>query len=415
MNLNRFRNTAFLIILIMLLAGTLLIDFMRVIPSIAMILLVLLGLSYLVRPEETTKAETAPFFALAGTFLILIPSWFYSENSSYLLDKWQIALPYLVLPIAFLKIPRLGERKQAIAYAVYFYLTLSISIWAFCYYLMNQEFINQLYLESRVMPTLQSHHPTFSLMLVYSVYLAWHGFQKKENAGFKWEPFVMLAGGLFLFIFLHIFSVRSGLLALYLVLFYESIRMIRQRKKSRRIILVTFLIMAIGAGTMLLSPTVQNKIANTRNDIVNIQKEGSGNNQSITSRVISYKIAWKIAQESGLIFGCGLGDIEDKTKAIFESEFPDVSKKIIVHNQFLFYLAAIGLPGTLLFLTLFLYPLWYKRSWKDPLLLVFYLIMMVYFNIESPLETQIGVSFSLTFTLLALHARFGPEVKTGKI
>lgn len=409
MKTDAIRSRLFQYLLMTWITGTLFIDFMRIVPSLSMVLLVLLGLSYLFAPSGNTPPHKVPFLALSATFLLLLPSALYSDNLAYLGEKLQIAVPYLLLPAAFILIPALPKRSIQHCYAYYVLLVSLISVSAFGYYLLHQESINQLYLESRVMPTLQSHHPTFSLMLVVAVYLAWHLYLQEYHLRNKWEKHLLLAAGIFLFVFIHIFSVRSGLLALYLVAAYETYRMVRLSKHPKTILLTAGLMALTGAGTMLLSPTMRNKLENTRADMANIQENGSGNNQSLTSRVISYKIAWRIARESSLLTGCGLGDLKDKTEAIFDSDYPDISKRIIVHNQFLFYMAGIGLPAAVAFAMLLLVPLFYRKNFQHPLLVMFYLVLLVYLNVESPMETQIGVSFTLLFLLLPLHEQQGSK------
>jgi O-antigen ligase len=391
-----------------MITGIFLIDFVRILPSISMILIVLLGISYWVKPVLLSQNKhSSPFWLLTGTFFILLPSWFYSDNMGYLFEKWQIALPYLVLPIAFIKIPKLSDRRLFILYGLYFALTLMVSMIAFVYYLFHQESINQLYLESRVMPTILSHHPTLSLMMVFAVYIGYWMYQSKRFYKFKIERNLMAIGTVFLFIFIHIFSVRSGLLALYLVVLLELSRWIFEKKQYKNALLAGISLLVIGGTTLFVSPTVSNKIANTTQDLNNYQSKGSANNQSLSSRIISYKNAIRIAQESTIWMGCGLGDIKDLNEAIFAKDYPDVTKRIIPHNQFLFYFAAIGLIGVLAFCFFFYTPLWKNQAYKNPLLLVHIVIISVGFMFESPLQSQVGVAYSLVFYLLPLHKEQG--------
>lgn len=408
--MEKIRSYLFFWSCLLLTAGLLLLDIIRIMPSIGMISIVLIGLSYFYKPIYSNhKADTKPFMALGFTFLILVPSYFYSSNLSYLFEKWQIALPYLLLPLAFIKIPRLSERRNFLLYEFYFFCILIVCLLAFGYYLLNQEIINQLYLESRVMPTLLSHHPSLSLMIVFAVYVSYWLFQSKRYYKLAIERNLFIVGGVFLFIFLHVFSVRSGLLAMYVVLFIELTKLAIQKKQVKIALMTGMLFIVLGGITLLVSPTFSNKIANTTKDLSNYQNNGSVNNQSLGSRIISYKNGLRIAQETNILFGCGLGDINDLNNEIFKKDYPDVTKPIIPHNQFLFYLAAIGILGVLLFGIGFYYPLFYKQAYADPLLLVHYTIISIGFLFEAPLESQVGVAYSLLFMLLPLHQKFGTK------
>ncbi len=402
------RSKIFLFACYFLILGILLIDEIRILPSVSMILIVLTGISYWVRKGKGIESGNGiAFYILGITFLILLPSYFYSSNTQFLTHKWQIALPYLLLPLAFAKIPKFGENQFHKLYLVYFLGVLSISIFAFINYLLNQETINQLYLESKVMPTLVRHHPTFSLMIVFACYVAYFLFQQEGFLFFKGEKKALLIGGVFLFIFLHVFSVRSGLLALYTMLLMELVRIAFQKKQIKTALIAGLLFVVIGGLTMYLSPTVSNKIANTTQDLSNYKNNGSANNQSLSSRIISYKNALKIANESSIWFGCGLGDLDDLNQEIFSRDYPDVSKPIDPHNQFLYYYASLGITGLLLFIFAFYFPLVYKKAFQNRLLFAHYIIITVGFMFEAPIANQLGVAYSSIFILLPLQQIFG--------
>ncbi|OYU96318.1 MAG: hypothetical protein CFE21_07935 [Bacteroidetes bacterium B1(2017)] len=410
--MEKARQYVFFVCCLGISSGMLLIDFIRILPSISMVVLVLLGISYLLKPIALEgRQNSKPFYSLALTFAILLPSILYSENHSYLFERWQIALPYLLLPIAFIKIPKLSTRRHFLLYESYFFFILLISLIAFVYYLFNQQLINQLYLESRVMPTIVSHHPTLSLMIVFAIYVSYWLYQSKRYYKLPLEKNIFLLGGTFLFIFIHVFSVRSGLLALYVIILVELGRWIFQKKQYKKALISGAILILVGTATLFLSPTVSNKIANTTQDLNNYQNEGSANNQSLGSRIISYKNAIQIAQNTSLLWGCGLGDLEDLNLEIFKTQYPEISKPIIPHNQFLYYLAAIGILGVIMFTLFFYFPLFYQKAFLDPLLLIHVIIISIGFQFEAPMETQIGVAYTLIFILLPIHQKFGARAK----
>jgi O-antigen ligase len=154
----------------------------------------------------------------------------------------------------------------------------------------------------------------------------------------------------------------------------------------------------------MASPTVRNKITNTSQDIKVVQSNGSANNQSLASRMISYQNAIQIAKESSVWWGCGLGDIEDLNNQIFKIQYPEVEKKILPHNQFLFYYAALGILGLLLFIATFYGPLFVKKLRQNSLMQTQYIIISLFFMVEAPLENQLGVGFTLLFLLLPLQS-----------
>ena len=274
---------------------------------------------------------------------------------------------------------------------------------AFINYVLNQEIVNQLYLESKVMPTLVSHHPTFSMMIVMAIFLCYYLINSQTLTQKKIQYYAVILVGIFLFIFIHIYSVRSGLLALYILILWELIQFIFIKKQVKKAIMSLFILLSIGALTLALSPTVRNKITNTSQDLAVVKAKGSANNQSLASRLISYKNAIQIANESSILFGCGLGDIEDANNRIFETYYPEVEKKILPHNQYLFYYAAIGLIGLIGFIVTFYFPLTVKFLRQNTILSTNYILISSYFLVEAPLENQLGVGFSLFFLLLPMQ------------
>lgn len=403
MNFNTFRYYWFYSALILLIAGIFLIDVARIVPSISMILICLLGISYAIRPANQKLNDAKVWLALSFTFFITLPSLLYSNNIAYLLERWQILLPYLLLPLAFYLIPKAQDKIYNQLYATFVVFTALVCAYAFGFYLLNQNLVNQLYLESKVMPTFVTHHPSLSIMVVMAIYLSYHLAKNKLEIGLPYQQIILYSLSGFLFIFIHVFSVRSGLLALYAVITVELLQIILVKKQTKFALLAALVIGLAGGITLFVSPTVRNKITNTAQDLQVVKENKSANNQSLASRMISYKNALQIAKENSIWWGCGLGDIQDLNNEIFAKQYPEVTKKILPHNQFLFYFAALGLIGLLLFILLFYYPLFYQKAWQSPILLVQYTILSIAFMFEAPLENQLGVAFSLIFILLPLH------------
>ncbi|MBC7383157.1 MAG: O-antigen ligase family protein [Bacteroidia bacterium] len=402
---NNLRQNIFFFLCLLLILGVMLMDLARILPSMAMIGIVLLGISYFIRKNPyPIQKNKLPYLALSCTFIILLPSYFYSDNQTYLFEKWQVAIPYLVLPLAFMVIPQMPKRRYYQLYQFYFGLVLLTALSAFIYYLFNQQLVNQLYLSSKVMPTFWiSHHPTLSIMAAFAMFIAYWLYQSGYYYRFIFERYIFLAGGVFLFIFIHVFSVRSGLLALYVLIFYELARMAIQQKRIKAAILTALSMFIVGSTTLLISPTFSNRVANTSQDLQSYRNNESANHKSLASRMISYKNAIRINKESSFLFGCGLGDISDLNLIIFKAEYPDITKPIIPHNQFLFYFAAIGFTGALVFTFLFFFPVLADKNFRNVILVVHYLVLLVAFQFEAPMETQLGVAYSLVFILIPLH------------
>ncbi len=376
--------------------GMFIIDYARIVPSIAMIGLALSALLS-VKPSLlfANFKNNKSMLALSGTFLILLPSVFYSDNLKYFNEKLLLILPFFILSFAYASLPKLSENKIRVLYLLFITGVLATSFMAFLFYLANQAEVNQLYLESRVMPTWVSHHPTFSLMIALAGYFSYQLSKTEKTISLK---IGLLISTFFLFIFIHIYSVRGGMLAMYALVFLELYHIIVPKRDYKKAALSLTVCILMGTFTYYLSPTIRNKIANTQNDLNNYQQGKSANNQSLGSRFISWGNAIEISNQTSLFFGCGLGDIEDLNNKIFKEKYPEIEKKIIPHNQFLYYLAAIGLIGTIIFAICFYFPLFTNLS--NRFLLAHYIVISIAFLGEAFLTTQLGAAFSLFFILL---------------
>lgn len=381
--------------------GLFVLDYARVIPSVSMIGLVLTALvSVNPRSFFINFKNRKSYLALGGLFIIVLPSWFYSDNTRYLGDKLQLMIPFLVLPFAFASLKPISQPNKKVLILTYITGVFLTSLMAFVYYLNHQQEVNQAYLESRVMPTWVGHHPTFSLMIALAIYYAYQLSKKEKNASLKTT---LLFVTFFLLIFIHVYSVRGGLLALYGLIALELYHIIVPRRDYKAALISLMVCVTVGFFTYKLSPTIRNKIANTQNDLNNYRSGGSANNQSLGSRMISYKNAIEIAAQSSWLFGCGLGDVEDLSNRIYQEKYPDIEKKIIPHNQFLYLLAATGIIGVAAFIFCFYLPLWRNRN--NHFLLAHYVVISAAFMFEAFLTTQLGVAFCLLFILVFVESK----------
>jgi len=389
----------------MLLIGMTVIDHFRALPSLAMIGLVLVSVIF-TKPKDiliNIKSNKA-LLTLSLSFVIMLPSYFYSDNIMEYFDSLRIHIPYLILPFAFALLPKFSKKQFLTFYYLFMVLIFFAAAFAFAFYLHHTAEVNQLYLESKVMPTLVQHHPTFSLMLAFATFSAYHLYFKEEfYILHQAEKYFILFAGIFLFIFTHVFSVRVGLIALYAIMIVEVLMYIIKTKKVLKGIMTIGLCLIVGVGTLFFSPTFKNKLQNTTEDYEAYSKNGSANNKSLASRMISYKNALEITENSSWLIGCGIGDIKPLNLEIFAKKYPDISKPIIPHNQFLYVLASTGLIGLGFFLYSFYFPLFYRKNYTNDLLLIQYTLLSVAFMVEAFIETQLGVAFSILFILLPLN------------
>jgi O-antigen ligase len=338
------------------------------------------------------------YVATTGIFFIIAYSGIYSEMTPYYWDRVRVALPFLILPFAFSSLPKLSERQfQLIFYGLLIAVTVA-SIGALIKYLSNFEFLTEGLEHGRPLPT-PIHHIRFSLLIAYTIIVGFWLLINKVVYRFSWEKWLISACVFFLFVWIHILSVRSGIVVLYVTLFLLSLQYVFKTKRYLLGLAVILMIMAAPFLAYNFVPSFKNRMDYALYDFKNMQN-GETKNFSDGERIISLQIGMEIGNENPL-FGIGIGDLDNEVSKIYAEKYPDFIVKR-PHNQILFFYAAIGIIGTIVFLFLFLFPFFYQKNYKDELLLAFYIIIFLSFMVEATIGNAVGTAFCIFFLLLSL-------------
>lgn len=342
--------------------------------------------------------DQQPLVIFSFCYLFLLLGFFYSDNIHYLSERLQIKLPLLLYPIICPSIGRLSPSQKRLIMLTAIGVILGSVIGILINYALHFDMINQLYLQSKIMPG-PIHHIRFSLLTVFAVYLCYYCVQQGTS---KAEQIILSVIGIFFIVFLHIYSVRSGLLSLYVVIVILLANYVIRTRNIKNLLIAIVSIVIIAGGSILLSPTLKNKISNTTTDVNVYQNQEDPNFNSLATRMVSYKVAMEIFKEN-IWFGCGQGDLKDKSDALFRKDYPTVLTPIIPHNQFIYYLAATGIIGLLIFVVSFMAPLWSKGNFRNEFMLTSYVILLVAFQFEPMLETQLGVATTLIIIFIPYY------------
>lgn len=342
--------------------------------------------------------------AISLSVVCLLAYYIHSDNTAYFWNRIVLKVPILLLPLAFAGVmPLVTKKWYHLLITIFILLTTAVAAFVMVRYLFNYEAINQSYLKAKVIPT-PLNHVRFSIMAAMATFLAYDLSTKTSDDDHFLQLFrnriFWLTLTACLFIFVHIYSVRSGLIALYGALALEGWRQFR-RGNQRLLLYASISVVTIIIIAWFVFPTLQNKWLNTIEDISIYLNKGYPNFNSLTTRLISFDAAWHIFKENPW-FGCGVGDVKDATDAYFRTYYPEVETPILPHNQFLLSLASTGIIGLLLFVGLFFAPVWSGAYRKNRILMVHYVILFLSFMTEPMLETQLGVGYSILWILLPM-------------
>jgi O-antigen ligase len=232
--------------------------------------------------------------------------------------------------------------------------------------------------------------------------------EKHSLLGWRRTRKLLGLGVLFLFVFLHVLSVRSGLFSMYSALIFLLIRYIWLSK--RWLTGLTALVL-LASGLWLATETVPSlkmRIAYMKWDWERFNDQDGAHLYSDAVRWISLRSGWHLWQENPVL-GTGAGDLLSETKRITAALYPAFAQEPrLPHNQFIFILASTGLVGLILSLIAFFWPIYTAR--KNALFICFQVMAFASFLIECTIENAIGVAWFLFYSLWFLNRW---EVKSG--
>ncbi len=369
--------------------------------TIGMAALVALGL---IRKDLRTVWQNfisdKTLLALTAIFFIVLISGLYSENVAYLSERLRIKLPFLLLPIAIAGLPKFTDKQYfSLLYLLVTLIVISC-VGVGANYVMNFEEINYSIGRSGSIPT-PINHIRFSLLVALAFFASVYLYGKNFYLKFPSEKYLLLGCALFLLVFIHILSVRSGILALYLAGFALIVRYIFLTKRYLIGGMMGLAIIALPILAFQFSPGFKAQVYLMRHNYVEFFIKKNVGEYSDTQRLASYQMAFEAAKSSPFI-GVGTGDVKDATEAAYSTHYPTLDPKL-PHNQFLFFYTATGLVGVLLFVIAFFVPLFHRKRYLDVLFLAFYTIVFTSFMVENTLETAIGTAFYMVLLVIMLN------------
>jgi O-antigen ligase len=389
---NKYLEYAFLIFSAILILGVFN-PYSRALMSVGMIGIILCGLSTKWLFKDIAKHPLGDYkvwFQFLPVFVLYAIGLFWTEDLSYGWDRVQVKLPFLALPIGFYFLaPYL---TYATIQKVLFLFCLACSVTALgslVNYAMHFEEINESYHHAKTLPVVISHI-RYSLLLTISIAVSYQLFTDKFSWGIiTYKVHAPMA--VFIFIFLHILAVRSGLLAMYGSLFgVVVLQAFFQKKYSLLLAIPAFLV--VGVALYFLSPSLRNKAAYMQKDVSQYTEGKNVNNYSDGNRLLSMQIGWTIAKQNW-IFGVGSGDAKKVMDEYYIEHYPEISEvnRLIPHNQLVYILLVGGMVGVVVFLVCLLIPLTSIDIWKDIPMMVVIISVYSSFLSEATLELQHGV------------------------
>ncbi len=339
------------------------------------------------------KTLYAPIF----WFLAVTCTAFYAtEDSAFLMGRLQMKLPFLLLPIAFVAMPRFSERDADKVFAFFAYLTTLSALIVLVRYGIHFKFFTQKIGEGGSLPT-PTNHIRYSLLVAYAamsaVYLWYKGFTWK----YTWERKLLWTCSIFLAIFQHILAVRSGLLALYLCGFVMSGLYFFEQKKYITILATWLLLVSMPIIGYHALPSFKIRMEYAYWEWQQF-RTGKANN-SDSDRWVSIQAGIAVGNEHPIL-GVGVGNLGVAVRAWQRANYPQIAIPKLPHNQFVGIYASMGLVGVGIFCWM-LVTMWISsKIYKKVLGTTLCLLLVSSFLVEDTLDTVQGTAMFLFFTLL---------------
>ena len=349
-------------------------------------------------PLVAKKDSSWMYFPVIIAILYLL-SIFYSENLDQAFESIKVKLLFILIPISLLRLKKISVRQVSIFYHLFIGLVLIGVCWSLIQIPYQKIDLVESYTKGEVIPTV-IHHIRFSLLVAFAaVVCILSYFRQRIERILPRISYLIIA--LFFIGYLHVLAVRSGLVGVYIALFF-LVGVTFTNKKKRKVKSICVIIAAI----LLVSayktvPSLQSKIDYT---VYSLKIYGSGHqdigNYSDSRRLVSYEAAIHVIKSHPLV-GVGIGDLHDEIQRYYKEKHPEMADTYVhPHNQYLFSAVAIGIFGGLFILFFTVALIWHHFKNKDWLLVSFNLIWLLSFLVEDTLEMQIGVSAYLLFNYL---------------
>jgi O-antigen ligase len=338
----------------------------------------------------------------AGTlifFMILASGLWSTDDFPYLLERLRIRLPFLLMPLVFATLPAFSQRQYRNIFYLLLVLSTILGFGVSINYLLHFEAIQESLKNGKAVPV-PINHIRFSLLMGLATLGGVVLLFEKHRLKFHWEKWLQAGCTLWLFLFVHVLAVRSGLVALYLGLLVFALYYVFKQSswKMGVVFLLGFLLVPLLA--IKFTPSLQEKIRYMRYDY-EMYKKGEGKKYSDSERIISLQAGVELVKDHPLL-GVGYGDLKKEIREWYAQHYPDFEVKD-PHNEFLMIAAGTGLLGLALFLGIWGFLLLYNNHYKDPFFLAFFTIVQASFMVESTIENSTGTTFVSFFLFLGIQ------------
>lgn len=344
------------------------------------------------------------FLSVSGLILVSIIGGWNSSNTDLYWKTLVLGSPFLFIPLSLWVSPSFSKQELTFLIYIFSVVLFLTGVYICVNYFIHYNEMNVAISRGRAIATPFKEHIRYSLMMTFSlVSLIYLRINKITLIQPKTEKYLQLILAVFFLLMIHILSVRSGLLSLYLCLLIYAIyfAFYKGKRLLATIIFAGVILLPIIAYSSL--PSMKQKMTYMFYDI-EMLASGKGSTYSDSERLISMAVGVQLIK-ANLLTGVGTGDLQDEMHKIYVRDYPSIlpSNRKLPHNQFIWIWASNGLLGMVVLCLGIIYPLIYQKNFKSLLLILFFIICISSFITEATLEIQVGIAFYVSWLTILLN------------
>jgi len=370
----------------------------KAVLSISLGGMVITSLYYLYKKKYPLPSSALAYLAPTILFGITLVSFFNSEDYYIWQGFFFKKLPFLALPLVFYIMGNYVSRRYHNYLWWYVIIVAIASLGVLGNYLMNFEDLNTAIGTGKAITT-PIDHTEYSIFVAFAAFVSFFIYQEKRSVLALGNHHIPALIAVFLFIFLHILAVRSGLAVLYITAFIIGLYHYLSRKNYVALTIFLASILSLPFIAVNTIPSLKEKM-NYSNWDLKQYKQGTGLSYSDSERIYSLRAGWKVFVDNKVV-GVGIGDVREACNDLYRQWIGSPIDHY-PHNQYLFTLASTGVVGLVCYLIALLIPLIQFRAVIDIYFLTMHCILLVAALAENALERTYTIGFYLFFLLIGI-------------
>jgi O-antigen ligase len=335
------------------------------------------------------------FLSILALFVVYAVSGLWSKDLGIYAKSMQLHLPLLAIPIGIFSFKYLDAKQLQYIFYTYILFCFGGVVWSCVKYFGNKAKFDNDYVFSHVIPTpFGQDHIRFSIAIVMAIWFCYFCIQHTSFTVIKYATSILL---LAFVAYLHILSVKTGLLAFYILCLYAIVHQIIVRRQFIMGILGLALLVLLPIIAYKTSATFYNKMHYFQYSLVEMKNTKTDLAISDKGRLFSYNIAKNVIAEHPIL-GVGAGGVDYYLQQQFIQLLPNTIpiKTFLPHNQLLMMLLVAGVFGGVVYLFFLWIP--FAMHYRHSALFVgYWLILFIPQMVEPMLETQYGITIHLFF------------------